>query len=116
MAPRQDQRIVIADLSGGRNDTDPPMSLRADQAVEMLNVDQKDTPFARKRGGAVTVSLSGGTAFDDVMRRELAETEFRTGLSALRYHVTAPPDLLPARSDLGEQVSRFGAHYPAGRW
>ena len=67
MAPRQDQRIVIADLRGGRNDTDPPMSLRADQAVEMLNVDQKDTPFARKRGGAVTVSLSGGTAFDDVI-------------------------------------------------
>ena len=56
------------------------------------------------------------TKKDDVMRRELAETEFRTGLSALRYHVTAPPDLLPARSDLGERVSRFGAHYPAGRW
>jgi hypothetical protein len=56
-------KVVLSDLRGGRNDTDPPMSLRADQCVEMLNVDQKDTTFARKRGGASAVTDSGGTAF-----------------------------------------------------
>jgi hypothetical protein len=55
--------IVFADLTGGRNDTDPPLSLPAHQAVEMLNVDQKDTTFARKRGGASAVTETGGTAF-----------------------------------------------------
>lgn len=63
MRQSPDAKIVISDLRGGRNDTDPPMSLRADQAVEMLNVDWKGTTFARKRGGSVSVSLSGGTAF-----------------------------------------------------
>lgn len=55
--------IVVDDLRGGRNDTDPPMSLPLNQATEFLNCDWKDTPFARKRGGSTSVSLSGGTAF-----------------------------------------------------
>ena len=59
--------IAVSDLRGGRNDTDPPLSLRADQAVEMLNVDQQDTTCARKRGGATSVSLTGGTAFSSSM-------------------------------------------------
>ena len=54
---------VIADLRGGRNDTDPPLALRADQAVEYLNCHWKDTPFAAKRGGAAAVTDTGGTAF-----------------------------------------------------
>lgn len=58
-----EKTIVWDDTRGGRNDTDPPLSLRDDQCVEMLNVDWKDTHFARKRGGAVAVSTSGGTAF-----------------------------------------------------
>lgn len=57
------RKIVIEDLTGGRNDTDPPMSLPGNQAVELLNVDQKDTTFARKRGGASAVTDTGGTAF-----------------------------------------------------
>lgn len=62
--PRQSfDPVVIADLRGGRNDTDPPLALRSDQAVEMLNVHFKDTPFAAKRGGAAAVTDTGGTAF-----------------------------------------------------
>ena len=67
--PRPDlEPIVIDDLRGGRNDTDPPMSLRADQAVEMLNVHWKDTLFAAKRGGSTAVSETGGTAFSAGMQ------------------------------------------------
>jgi hypothetical protein len=55
--------IVIADLRGGRNDTDPPMSLPLNQATEYLNGDWKDTTLIRKRGGATAVSQTGGTAF-----------------------------------------------------
>jgi hypothetical protein len=55
--------IVIADLRGGRNDTDPPMSLNTNQCTEALNVDWKDTSFAHKRGGATVLNQSGGTAF-----------------------------------------------------
>lgn len=54
---------MISDLRGGRNDTDPSMALRPDQAVEMLNVHWKDTPFAAKRGGSTAISTSGGTDF-----------------------------------------------------
>ncbi len=61
--PRQDLKpIVIDDLRGGRNDTDPPMQLPANQAVEMLNVDWKDATLGRKRGGSASVAVSGGTA------------------------------------------------------
>jgi len=67
MRRSEERKIVLMDLRGGRNDTDPPMSLRPDQCVEMLNVDWKDTTFARKRGGASSISLTGGTAFDAVI-------------------------------------------------
>lgn len=63
MARPSPDRIVIDDLTGGRNDTDPPMGLRANQATEFLNMDWKDTRFGRKRGGAAAVTESGGTAF-----------------------------------------------------
>jgi hypothetical protein len=55
---------VVDDLRGGRNDTDPPMSLPLNQCTEALNIDWKDTAFARKRGGATTLSTTGGTAFN----------------------------------------------------
>mgnify|MGYP001613387091 CR=1 FL=1 len=63
--PKQ-ERLVIADLRGGRNQTDPPMALPFNQAVEAINVDWQDATLARKRGGAVVVALTGGTAMDDV--------------------------------------------------
>ena len=63
MRQKPGRRIVWDDTTGGRNDTDPPIALRANQCVEMLNVDWKDTRFAHKRGGATSLSLTGGTAF-----------------------------------------------------
>ena len=64
MAIRKQEWIAIADLRGGRNDTDPPMSLPDNQCVEALNIDWKDATLGRKRGGADAVSLTGGTAFN----------------------------------------------------
>ena len=55
--------IVIADLRGGRNGADPPLSLPDNQCVEALNVDWYDGTLARKRGGADAVAQTGGTAF-----------------------------------------------------
>ena len=66
--PRPDLRpLVIDDLRGGRNDTDPAMSLPANQAVECLNIDWKDTTVGRKRGGAASVATTGGTAFNGTL-------------------------------------------------
>ena len=59
--------IVVDDLRGGRNDTDPPMSLPLNQATEFLNCDWKDTAFGRKRGGSTAVSQTGGTAWGGVV-------------------------------------------------
>ena len=55
--------IVIADLRGGRNGTDPPLSLPLNQCPEALNVDWKDATLAHKRGGSTALSQTGGTAF-----------------------------------------------------
>lgn len=55
--------IVIADLRGGRNGTDPPLSLPMNQCVEAINVDWKDATVAHKRGGAIAISQTGGSAF-----------------------------------------------------
>ena len=68
MARPHPDRIVIDDLRGGRNDTDPPMSLPPTQCVEALNIDWKDTTFGRKRGGAAAVTETGGTAFSSGMQ------------------------------------------------
>lgn len=59
--------IVIADLRGGRNGADPPLSLPENQCVEALNVDWYDGMIGRKRPGADSVSLTGGTAFTGPM-------------------------------------------------
>lgn len=55
--------ITIRDLLGGRNGTDPPLSLPDNQCVEALNVDWYQATLARKRGGSTAVSETGGTAF-----------------------------------------------------
>ena len=55
--------VTIADLRGGRNGADPPLSLPDNQAVEMLNVDNYEGLLANKRGGATAIAESGGTAF-----------------------------------------------------
>jgi hypothetical protein len=55
--------MTFRDLTGGRNGSDDPLSLPPNQCSEFLNCDWKDTTFAHKRGGATSLSTSGGTAF-----------------------------------------------------
>src|ERR1700752_535343 len=54
--------VVIADLRGGLNSPDPPLSLPENQCTVATNVDWRDTLIGRKRYGASSVSLTGGTA------------------------------------------------------
>lgn len=57
--------IYITDQRGGRNGIDSPVSpsFPMNQCTEALNVDFFDTPLGRKRGGAATIGITGGTAF-----------------------------------------------------
>ena len=50
--------FAVSNLYGGRNDTDPPLLLRDDQATEFLNMDWKDASFGRKRGGAAAIGMT----------------------------------------------------------
>lgn len=67
-------RLIIADLRGGRNGTDPPLSLKqplpqyqggaasgAGECVEAFNVDWYHATLARKRGGATLVDMTFDT-------------------------------------------------------
>jgi hypothetical protein len=53
--------MVIADLSGGRNGADSPLSpaFGPTQCVDAVNVDWYRTSFARKRDGSTNISMSG---------------------------------------------------------
>jgi len=62
-----DRPVVVDDLRGGRNGTDPPMSLPPNQCVDAVNVDWIDTTFAHKRYGSSSVSTTGGTAFGQLI-------------------------------------------------
>lgn len=46
----------------GRDGSTPPLKLTDDKCIEALNVDWFESSLGRKRGGAATVSLTGGTA------------------------------------------------------
>lgn len=52
-------RLVIDDLTGGRNSYDAPELIADNQCVDAVNVDWHRTKFAHKRGGGTDVSLSG---------------------------------------------------------
>ncbi len=54
--------ILVSELRGGRNGVDHPAGIPNTQCVDALNVDWSDNPLGRKRGGAVPISLAGGTA------------------------------------------------------
>lgn len=54
-------RKVFANLTGGRNGFNPPWEIADDQCADAVNVDYYGSPFARKRGGMVTPSLTGST-------------------------------------------------------
>src|SRR5262245_58875171 len=65
---RMDGKIVINDLRGGRNGTDPPFTLPANQCTEALNVDWYEGALGRPRPGSNTVTQTGGTAFASGMQ------------------------------------------------
>lgn len=52
-------RLVIADTRGGRNGTDPPLSLADWHLAEALNVDFYGATFARRRNGCTALSMTG---------------------------------------------------------
>lgn len=57
------RRIVLNDVSGGRNGVDPPTSLAPNTCVDAVNVEFWHAPMGRKRRGlssAVTTFSSGG--------------------------------------------------------
>ena len=56
--------VVLSDFRGGRNGIDSPIdpSVPANQCREAINVDWSDGPLGRRRGGASSLSLTGGTA------------------------------------------------------
>lgn len=51
--------LVIADLRGGRNGDDPPLSLQMNQCADAYNVDWYTATVARKRGGHTDVDTTG---------------------------------------------------------
>jgi hypothetical protein len=56
-------RLVIDDLTGGRNGYDPPEALAKNECADAVNVDWFRSPFGRKRNGGTDVDLtfsSGG--------------------------------------------------------
>lgn len=63
MADQPPNRLLIDDQRGGRNGSDPPLSLAPTQCVDAVNVDWWRGTFANKRSGATALSLtfsSGG--------------------------------------------------------
>lgn len=55
--------FIVADLRGGRNDTDSPLALPMNQCVEALNVDWREGLLGGKRPGCDAVTDTGGTPF-----------------------------------------------------
>lgn len=60
------QHLVIADLRGGRNGADPPMSLPENQCAEALNVEWFASTLGEKRAGASSVSMTGAAALPPI--------------------------------------------------
>lgn len=91
-APRP---IVISDLRGGRNGTDPPLTLPDNQCVEAENVDWKDAAVARKRGGATALSMTGGTTLGDIASSLIRHVPGNTETAAELW--TVDGDLSPVK-------------------
>lgn len=50
--------LTFGDLRGGRNSSDPPLSLADDQVVEALNVDWWEGTLANKRNGSTPITVT----------------------------------------------------------
>lgn len=50
--------LTFGDLRGGRNSSDPPLSLADDQVVEAVNVDWWEGTLANKRNGSTVITLT----------------------------------------------------------
>lgn len=59
--PATPDQILVSGIQG-RNGSTPKLFIPDDQCIEALNVDWFESSLGRKRGGAGTVSLTGGTA------------------------------------------------------
>jgi hypothetical protein len=62
------ESILLNNYRMGRNGFDPPHLVSQDQVIEANNVDFYGAGLARRRGGAASVSLTGGTALNIVNR------------------------------------------------
>lgn len=60
MAPKKASagRLVIADLTGGRNGVDPAWAIRDNETADSVNTDLYRTRWSHKRGGGSTLSLT----------------------------------------------------------
>lgn len=67
--------FTITDLSGGMNDTDPPIAVPMDQCIEAVNVEFVRSMLGERRAGAATVTITGSGLED------------RTHLSFLHRHL-----------------------------
>ena len=84
--------LLIANLRGGRNDSDPPEMLPDDQCAEALNVDWWEGTVANKRGGASALGItfsSGGpfTVVGSLLRHVPGIDETAAELWALSANV-----------------------------
>lgn len=59
--------LTIADIRGGVNDSDSPISLKPNEVVEARNVDLRDSTLGSKRGGTSEISLSGSVLAGNIV-------------------------------------------------
>lgn len=57
-AAKKTTRLVIADLTGGRNGVDPAWAIKDNETADSVNTDLYRTRFANKRSGGANLSLT----------------------------------------------------------
>lgn len=67
MGEAQRKPLVFTGLQGRDGSTVADLEIPPNRAKDVVNCDFFRTPFARKRGGAASVSTSGGTAFSGIL-------------------------------------------------
>jgi hypothetical protein len=67
MASRQAEDLVIDDLRGGMNNSDPPHALADDECVLAENVEWFNSTLGERRAGTATVSLTSSSLGDETV-------------------------------------------------